>query len=89
MALTEANLRVFSGKPGHALEAEAFIPYTWAPGSHPTLFHYNNDTYIVVTVAVDADHDNQRGRRRPAGDLDLAHRHTATARSTGRCSTTT
>jgi hypothetical protein len=61
VALTEANLRVFSGKPGHELEAEAFIPYTWAPGSHPTLFHYNNDTYIVATVGVDADHNNQRG----------------------------
>jgi hypothetical protein len=65
VAFTEANLRIFSGLPGHALEAEAFIPYAWAPGSHPTLFRYNNDTYIVVTVTVDANHN----QRRDVGDV--------------------
>ncbi len=40
------------------------MPFTWAPGSQPTIVHWNNDTYIVVTATVNAN----RNSARDAGD---------------------
>ena len=54
VALTEAHLRVFSGKTG-AMEYENQLPLTWVPGSHPTIVSYGGDTYVVVTVTTNAN----------------------------------
>lgn len=54
VATTEAHLRVFSGATG-GLEAEAALPYTWVPGSHPTIAQWGGDTYIVVSATTNAN----------------------------------
>ena len=59
VALTEAHLRVFSGRTG-ALETENSLPYTWAPGSHPTIVRHAGETYVVVSATVDANRVNGR-----------------------------
>ena len=48
---------MFSGLTG-AKEAEAALPYTWVPGSHPTIAHYGGDTYIVVSATTNANGNN-------------------------------
>ena len=59
VALTEAHVRVRSGTTG-GLEDEVQVPYTWAPGSQPTIVSYGGDTYVVTTVSTDANRDGQR-----------------------------
>ena len=66
IAFTEAHLRVFNGGSG-ALEAELAMPYTWAPGSQPTLVRYDNDTYVVVTATVSGNNNLLRD----AGDQQV------------------
>ena len=45
-------LRVHNARTG-ALEYENQLPYTWVPGSHPTIVQYGSDTYVVVTVTTE------------------------------------
>lgn len=66
VAFTEAHLRVFHGGSG-AQEYELPMPYTWAPGSQPTLVRYNNETYVVVTATVSGNNNLLRD----AGDLQV------------------
>ena len=66
VAVTEAHLRVFNGRTG-ALEYENPLPYTWVPGSHPTIAQYNGDTYVVVTVTANVNGNNAQD----AGDQQV------------------
>ncbi len=54
VSLVEAHLRVHNARTG-ALEYENQLPYTWVPGSHPTIVGYGSDTYVVVTATTDAN----------------------------------
>ena len=52
VSLVEGHLRVHNARTG-ALEYENQLPYTWVPGSHPTIVQYGSDTYVVVTVTTE------------------------------------